>query len=68
MADELEAWRKKDPIVRFEKYLIENGVMKQEEIEGTKRDVEKEVEEAFAFARESAFPDPDDLHKYVYAE
>jgi acetoin:2,6-dichlorophenolindophenol oxidoreductase subunit alpha len=54
--------------VRFERYLVENEVMGREEIEGIRFDVEKEVEEAFAFARESAFPDPEDLGKYVFLE
>ena len=66
--EEIEAWRKKDPIVRFERYLLENGVMDQEELEMAKREVETEVEEAFAFARGSAFPDPEDLGKYVFKE
>ena len=64
----MEEWRKKDPIVRFEKYLLENGVMKQEELVGIKKEVEKEVEEAFVFARGSSFPEPGDLHKYIYKE
>jgi acetoin:2,6-dichlorophenolindophenol oxidoreductase subunit alpha len=67
-AEEVEAWRKKDPILRFEKYLIENEVMKPEEIEGIRNGVVMEMEEAFAFAKESAFPDPEDLGKYVFKE
>ena len=67
-ADELEAWRKRDPIVRFEKYLLDNGVIEMVELEGIKDEVKREVEEAFEFARRSAFPDPGDLDKYVFAE
>ena len=67
-AEELEEWRKKDPIVWFEGYLIENGVMGSEEMDKVKKDVESEVEEAFEFARGSAFPDPEDLSKYVFKE
>ena len=66
--EEVEEWRGKDPIVRFEKSLIENGAMGQDEIEAIRREVEIEVEGAFAFARGSTFPDPGDLHKYVYVE
>ncbi len=66
--EEVEEWRKKDPIVRFERYLLENGVLDQEVIEEISREVEKEVEEAFVFARGSAFPDPEDLGKYVFKE
>ena len=66
--EEVEEWRGKDPIVRFEKSLIENGVMGQDEIEAIRSEVEIEVEGAFSFARGSTFPDPENLHKYVYAE
>jgi len=66
--EEVEEWGKKDPIVRFERYLLENGVMGQQEIVGIKTEVEREVEEAFAFARGSAFPEAGDLGNYVYAE
>ena len=31
--EEIEAWRKKDPIERFERYLHDNGVMDEEEID-----------------------------------
>ena len=54
--------------MRFEKSLIENGVMGQDEIEAIRSEVESEVEGAFSFARGSTFPDPENLHKYVYAE
>jgi acetoin:2,6-dichlorophenolindophenol oxidoreductase subunit alpha len=67
-AEELEEWRKKDPIVRFEGYLVENGVTGPEEMEKVKREVERQVEEAFAFARGSAFPEPEQLGKYVFKE
>jgi len=66
--EEIEAWRKKDPIVSFEGYLEENGLMGREEIIAIRAEVEREVEEAIEFARGSAFPDPCDLDKYVFAQ
>ena len=33
LKEEIEAWRKKDPIERFERYLHDNGVMDEEEID-----------------------------------
>lgn len=67
-AEEIEEWRQKDPILRFERYLLNNGVMDEAEIAEVKREVEREVEEALAFAKGSAFPDLGDLDKYVFAE
>lgn len=66
--EEVKKWKKKDPILRFERYLVENDMFSQDGIEEMRREVDKEVEEAFVFARGSAFPDPGDLHKYVFAE
>lgn len=68
MKEEIEAWRKKDPIVSFEGYLEENGLMGREEIIAIRAEVEREVEEAIEFARGSAFSDPCDLDKYVFAQ
>jgi TPP-dependent pyruvate/acetoin dehydrogenase alpha subunit len=67
-AEEIEEWRQKDPILRFEMYLLDNGVMDEAQIAEVKREVEREVEEALAFAKGSAFPDLGDLDKYVFAE
>ncbi len=40
--------------------------MGQNEVEEVKREVEKEVDEAFVFARGSAFPKAEDLLDYVF--
>ena len=42
--------------------------MGQVEIERIRGEVETEVEEAFEFARGSAFPSEEDLGKYVFKE
>jgi pyruvate dehydrogenase E1 component alpha subunit len=66
-AEELEAWREKDPILRFERYLLENG-MAQQDLERIGQEVEREAEEAFEFARRSVFPDPEGLGKFLFKE
>ena len=58
----------KDPIVRFEKYLIENGLLdedKKEEIEGR---IKAEVAEASDSAEEAPYADPEEALEGVYAE
>lgn len=50
---ELDAWIKKDPIPRVEKYLLESDVMTEEEMKKINDDVDKMVEEAIEFARQA---------------
>ena len=66
--DEVEEWRKRDPIDNFEKYLLENEILLESEIEEIKREIEKEVEEAHKFVKRSPYPHVSELTKYVFKE
>jgi pyruvate dehydrogenase E1 component alpha subunit len=63
---EIKEWRKKDPLINFESFLLKNNKLKKEELEKIKQHVEEEVEAAHLFARESHFPSKDGLANYVY--
>jgi len=63
----LEEWKKKDPIVRFEKYLREQKLLSQKDIADLHAKVMKEVEEAVNRAEQSPFPDASELLEGVYA-
>ncbi|UJS17603.1 MAG: thiamine pyrophosphate-dependent dehydrogenase E1 component subunit alpha [Candidatus Jettenia sp.] len=63
----LEEWKKKDPILHMENYLLESSISTREELEDIDTRVKKEVDEAEAFAEESPYPDPEDCLKGVYA-
>jgi len=63
----LEEWKKKDPILNMEKYLIGNNISKKEELDSIDTRVKKEVDEAEVYAEESPYPDPEDCLKGVYA-
>jgi pyruvate dehydrogenase E1 component alpha subunit len=63
---EIKEWRKKDPLINFESFLLKNNKLEKEEIEKIKQHVEKEVEAAHLFARESHLPSKDELANYVY--
>lgn len=63
----LEEWKKKDPILHMENYLLESTISKREELEDIDTRVKKEVDEAEAFAEESPYPDPEECLKGVYA-
>lgn len=63
----LEEWKKKDPILHMETYLMENQIAKKEELDGVDLQVKKEIEEAEAFAEESPYPEPEEVLKGLYA-
>lgn len=67
-AEEIAEWRKRDPIVRFERYLVEEKEIRRGEVEKIRREAEAEVDEAFALARGSAFPKVEELRKYVFKD
>jgi pyruvate dehydrogenase E1 component alpha subunit len=64
--EEIEKWRKKDPIRRFEKYLIKNNILNKEALQGIKEEIDEEVESAYIFAQRSPWPKKEDLAKYVF--
>lgn len=56
--DELEEWKQRDPIPRFEAYCLANGVMNASEAETLKSEVYALLDEAAQFAIDAPFPDP----------
>jgi TPP-dependent pyruvate/acetoin dehydrogenase alpha subunit len=64
----MEYWRKRDPIVRFEKYLLEKKWLNAKENEALIAEVEKQVEEDRAIAEASPMPNPEDAAKGVWCE
>jgi len=66
--EEIAKWRKKDPIRRFQAFLIKNRIIRRETLERIDREVEEEVKEAHEFAKESPYPNPNELTKYVFKE
>ncbi|MBI2556661.1 MAG: thiamine pyrophosphate-dependent dehydrogenase E1 component subunit alpha, partial [Planctomycetes bacterium] len=55
------------PILNIEKYLLENNISQQAELESIDSRVKKEIEDAEAFAEESPYPEPEDGMKGLYA-
>ncbi|HUS80274.1 MAG TPA: thiamine pyrophosphate-dependent enzyme [Armatimonadota bacterium] len=66
-AEELEQWRRRDPIPRFERHLLDTGVMTEAEIEELRAGVDAELEAAADFARSSPLPDPAAYADYLWA-
>ena len=56
--DELLAhWQKKDPIVRYEKHLLERGILNWDWAEHIKWEIKQEIETHLAITAEDRFPD-----------
>jgi TPP-dependent pyruvate/acetoin dehydrogenase alpha subunit len=65
--EEVEIWKKKDPIPRFRNRLIKGGVLTQEGADKIEREITDEVEQAVKFAAESAYPGTEETFEDVYA-
>lgn len=66
--EEIEAWRLKDPIVRFEKYLTENGVLDEDTKEAMDTEIKAAVAAASEYAENAPFAEPESVLTGVYAE
>lgn len=66
--EEVEKWRKKDPIKRFERYLLKNKILEKEKLRTIQHRVEEEIAGAFAFTHKSSQPAKGALLKHVFKE
>ncbi|HEX2023538.1 MAG TPA: pyruvate dehydrogenase complex E1 component subunit beta [Acidimicrobiales bacterium] len=67
-AEEVEAWRKKDPLPRLREYLLTQGVLTEAEEAQLQEDVRAEVEEAAHRAEATAEARPEMAFDHVYAK
>jgi len=65
--NEVEEWKKKDPIPRFRKKLIEIGVLTEKETNKIDQEMLEELDKAVKFTEESPFPAPEETLEDVYA-
>jgi pyruvate dehydrogenase E1 component alpha subunit len=68
--EEVEEWRKRDPIETFGKRLVDEGVVSESDLEKLDEQAMAKVDEAVAFAEKSPFPELASLYDdiYVYGE
>lgn len=65
--EEIDLWRKRDPIAIHSEHLVSQGIASAEECEAVEEAARKEVEEALEFARNSPYPEPSALHEDMWA-
>ena len=66
--EELEEYKKIDPIERLKTYILEKDIAKEKDLEAINEKVEEVVLEAVEFAENSDFPDEEELYQDVYAD
>jgi pyruvate dehydrogenase E1 component alpha subunit len=65
--DEIEEWKRKDPLALFRGQLVEAGLLAEPEAETIDQRAQAAVDEAVAFAEGSPEPDLSTLTEFVYA-
>ena len=68
--DEVEGWKKKDPLVRFEKYLMDKKVATKDKFQALETEVKEEIQAAVDRAEElmKKLDDPLQMFEHAYAE
>jgi pyruvate dehydrogenase E1 component alpha subunit len=66
--EEVEKWREDDPIGILERHLIEEDMVKKDDLEEIDEAVEQALEEAVQFAEDSPLPEPEALFEDIYVE
>ncbi|MDY6789418.1 MAG: pyruvate dehydrogenase (acetyl-transferring) E1 component subunit alpha [Candidatus Nanohaloarchaea archaeon] len=66
--EEVEYWKERDPVDRFETYLKEKGIADDEWFEEKKEEAREKVSEAVDKAEEVEEPDISDIFDYHYEE
>jgi len=64
--EQVQEWRKRDPIETFAKRLEEEGILEEGERDKLDEEIVERVDEAVAFADDSPFPSPESLYDDVY--
>ena len=65
--EEVEEWRRKGPIVRFQGWLEQTGMLHAEDVAAIEQEVKAEIDAAVAFAEAGTLEPFSNLAKHVYA-
>jgi len=67
---EVEEWKKRDPLSRFQKYLLAKGLLSEGKITQVETEVQQEIQDAVDRAEErmKALGNPLDMFEHAYAQ
>ncbi|HTV56079.1 MAG TPA: thiamine pyrophosphate-dependent dehydrogenase E1 component subunit alpha, partial [Terriglobia bacterium] len=67
-AEEVTAWRARDPIACYEKHLMREGVLKPEDVPEIRSSIEAELDSAVLQAEQDPDPQPEDCLSDVFTD
>jgi pyruvate dehydrogenase E1 component alpha subunit len=67
MKEEVDTWKKQDPVLRFEKYLTEKKILTEDLKKQVAAEITAEIDEAVQFAEDSPVPQPADAAAHVWS-
>lgn len=67
LEEERRRWEENDPIDLYRERLLAEGVLSEQEVARLAEEVDREIDEAVAAAAETAWPEPPDYRRDVYA-
>ena len=65
--DEIAEWEKRNPIIRFEKYLRTRGLLDDKSKDAVAAAAQRRMDEAVAAYRSTPRPDPETMFEFTYA-
>jgi len=65
---EVKAWEKKCPVKHFQNLLLQENVLTAVDISDMEKQIEREIDDAFTFAKKSPLPTHEDLNLNLYCE
>ncbi|MGF1638516.1 MAG: thiamine pyrophosphate-dependent enzyme, partial [Cyclobacteriaceae bacterium] len=66
--EEVEGYKKKDPIEQVKDTILKKKIATEEELEEIDKKLKANIMEAVKFAEESEYPDPSEAYKDVYVQ
>ncbi len=66
--EEISSWETRCPLVNFQNRLLHEGVLTEEEVGEFEKEIDREIDAAFSFAQNSAFPSGEDVTLYLYRD
>lgn len=64
--EEKDYWQSKDPLIVYEKFLISEGIVKDDYLEKVKAEVKNSINQSIVFAQESPEPQAQDTYNDLY--
>ena len=65
--EEVEHWKRRDPILIHGERLLSQGIATQAELDAMESEIASQIDEATEFARQSPYPEPSALFEDMYA-